>query len=138
MGIEYIGWGIGILGIIVSVISASKNRQLRDDRRIVNTTAKNIQAQINNPVYNIPTGIKDGAEAKTALTRTCKYCEGYWERTLSATIIGGSARAIARAETSDLFWGQAPLVQGQSPLLLRQNSFSSCPLSSGGIPLRGR
>ena len=59
---DYIGWGIGLLAILISIILANKNKQLKEDRRTVNTTAKNIQQVINNPVYNLPSEIKDEFE----------------------------------------------------------------------------
>ena len=59
---DYIGWGIGLLGILITIILAKKNKRLKDERRIVNTTAKNIQQVINNPVYNLPNEIKDEFE----------------------------------------------------------------------------
>jgi hypothetical protein len=55
---DYIGWGIGVLAIIVAIILGTRNQQLEKDKQQISNSAHIIQQYVTNNNYNMPETIK--------------------------------------------------------------------------------
>ena len=55
---DYIGWIIGIFGIIVSIIYGMENKKLTDNKLQIHNSAQNIQQFIVTNNYNLPPTIE--------------------------------------------------------------------------------
>lgn len=62
MEADYIGWGIAILGILISMLLKAKNRKLVNANHNINNSAKTIQQFIQNNNINVPPEINDEIE----------------------------------------------------------------------------
>jgi len=51
---DYIGWWIGILGIILSLIFGLRNKELEDNKQQIYNHAQNIQQYITYNNYSLP------------------------------------------------------------------------------------